>query len=114
MPERRIGVFLCHCGSNIAGVVDMEKVLNVREGFGRKDDRFPERWFEPILYNGKEQHAVTYFGDPLTKEVAYKLLDDYYDERGWDVALGIPTLSTLKRLGLSDVAEDLQKKGLPK
>jgi heterodisulfide reductase subunit A len=24
MPERRIGVFLCDCGSNIAGVVDME------------------------------------------------------------------------------------------
>ncbi|MGD2072969.1 MAG: FAD-dependent oxidoreductase, partial [Candidatus Thorarchaeota archaeon] len=28
MPEVRIGVFLCHCGSNIAGVVNMEKVLN--------------------------------------------------------------------------------------
>ena len=26
MPERRIGVFLCHCGSNIAGVVDMEQL----------------------------------------------------------------------------------------
>ena len=24
MPERRIGVFLCHCGSNIAGVIDLE------------------------------------------------------------------------------------------
>jgi heterodisulfide reductase subunit A len=24
MPERRIGVFLCHCGSNIAGVIDIE------------------------------------------------------------------------------------------
>ena len=32
MPERRIGVFLCHCGSNIAGVVDMEKVLNAIKG----------------------------------------------------------------------------------
>jgi heterodisulfide reductase subunit A len=28
MPERRIGVFLCHCGSNIAGVVDIEKVMD--------------------------------------------------------------------------------------
>ena len=26
MPDRRIGVFLCHCGSNIAGVVDMEQL----------------------------------------------------------------------------------------
>jgi heterodisulfide reductase subunit A len=27
MHERRIGVFLCHCGSNIAGVVDIEKTM---------------------------------------------------------------------------------------
>lgn len=26
MPERRIGVFLCYCGSNIEGVVDMDKL----------------------------------------------------------------------------------------
>ncbi len=26
MPDRRIGVFLCHCGSNIAGVVDIEQL----------------------------------------------------------------------------------------
>ena len=92
--------------------VNMEKVLNVLEGFGRKDDRFPDRWFEPILFNGKEQPTLTYFGDPLTKELAHRLLDDYYDERGWDVALGIPTSSTLQRLNLSNVAEDLVKKGI--
>ncbi|MBS3794709.1 MAG: CoB--CoM heterodisulfide reductase iron-sulfur subunit A family protein [Candidatus Thorarchaeota archaeon] len=27
MSEKRIGVFICHCGSNIAGVVDVEKVV---------------------------------------------------------------------------------------
>jgi heterodisulfide reductase subunit A len=32
MPEKRIGVFLCHCGSNIAGTVDMEKVLVAIKG----------------------------------------------------------------------------------
>lgn len=26
MPEPRIGIFICHCGSNIAGVVDIERV----------------------------------------------------------------------------------------
>ena len=26
MSDSRIGVFLCHCGSNIAGVLDMEKL----------------------------------------------------------------------------------------
>jgi heterodisulfide reductase subunit A len=27
MPEEQIGVFICHCGSNIAGVVDVEQVI---------------------------------------------------------------------------------------
>lgn len=92
--------------------VNMEKILNVLEGFSREDDRFPERWFEPIFFDGKEQHILTYFGDPLTKEDAYKLLDDYYDERGWDVTVGIPTSSTLKKLKLSKIAGDLKKKGI--
>ena len=26
MPDKKIGVFICHCGSNIAGVVDIERV----------------------------------------------------------------------------------------
>ena len=32
MSEKKIGVFICHCGSNIAGVVDIERVMNsIRE-----------------------------------------------------------------------------------
>ncbi|MGY5852453.1 MAG: disulfide reductase, partial [Candidatus Thorarchaeota archaeon] len=27
MPEKRIGVFLCHCGSNIAGVIDIDRLM---------------------------------------------------------------------------------------
>ena len=27
MPDKQIGVFVCHCGSNIAGVVDVEQVI---------------------------------------------------------------------------------------
>ena len=92
--------------------VNTEKILNVSEGFRRRDDRFPERWFDPILFDGKEKHAVTYFGEAFTKEVAHQLLDDYYDERGWDISSGIPTITTLKKLKLSDLADDLKTKGL--
>lgn len=28
MSERRIGVILCHCGSNIASVIDLEEPKN--------------------------------------------------------------------------------------
>jgi hypothetical protein len=30
---------------------------------------------------------------------------------GWDPKTGIPTASTLERLGLKEVAEDLEKRG---
>ncbi|MDY6964506.1 MAG: aldehyde ferredoxin oxidoreductase N-terminal domain-containing protein [Halobacteriota archaeon] len=80
---------------------NLYKVLNVREGFNRKDDLFPEHLIKSRL---------TYFygGVRVTEELAEKLLDDYYDERGWDVQTGIPTTEKLVELGLDGVAEDLK------
>jgi aldehyde:ferredoxin oxidoreductase len=52
-----------------------------------------------------------YFGTPLSKEDCEKLLEDYYDERGWDKKTGIPTAKTLKGLALDDVAAELKEKG---
>ena len=48
----------------------------------------------------------------IGQEEAKELLDGYYDERKWDIAKGIPTKATLTRLGLADVAEDLEKRDL--
>ena len=36
----------------------------------------------------------------------------FYKQVGWDIATGMPTRSTLIRLGLEDVAEDLSGRGL--
>jgi aldehyde:ferredoxin oxidoreductase len=36
----------------------------------------------------------------LTEEDFEKILDEYYDERGWDIKTGIPTPSKLQELGL--------------
>jgi aldehyde:ferredoxin oxidoreductase len=79
------------------------KMLNVREGYDRKDDVFPDRWFEPLIVGGKEHYIEDYFGNRLTKEDCYKLLDEYYDERGWDAERGIPTKYKLMSLGLGDI-----------
>ena len=94
---------------------NLYKALNVRLGFSRKDDLFPDRWFEPLKTADKGTMVLCdYFGTPLTRKDCEKLLDDYYDERGWDIQTGIPTAKTLVELDLEDVAQDLKKKGFIK
>jgi len=84
------------------------KALNVREGFSRKDDKFPPKWFEPLKDGDKQIFLKdNYKTEVLTKENAEKLLDDYYEERGWDIEKGIPTREKLEELGLNDIADDL-------
>jgi len=86
--------------------LNLIKAANVREGFDRKEDCFPESWF------GTEKHKDYYEKVEITKEKAYGMLDDYYDEMGWDVKTGIPTLAKLKELGLEYVAEDGKRLGI--
>lgn len=91
------------------------KAANVREGYSRKEDRFPERWFEPLRRPDKGIELVMkdYFGTKvITKEDGEKMLDAYYEERGWNVEKGVPTGTKLKELKLADVANDLTHLGL--
>jgi aldehyde:ferredoxin oxidoreductase len=77
------------------------KVLNVKEGFGRKDDKFPNKWFEPLDFGENKLELYDFYGKvKIDKKLASKLIDDYYDERGWDLKTGIPLATKLKELGL--------------
>ncbi len=88
------------------------KALNVRLGFSKKDDVFPERWFQPLETDDRGTLLLSdYFGNPLSKKDCEELLKDYYRERGWDARTGIPTEKTLAEYGLEDVAADLKKRG---
>ena len=81
------------------------KLLNVREGFDRKDDKAPEVWFKPLIWEGKEYRITDYYETAtLTKEDVEGFLDDYYDERGYDRQNGLPTREKLKELGLESLA----------
>lgn len=84
------------------------KMLNVREGFSRKDDKFPSRWLEPyVAPNGKKVYLQNYFQTKrLSENDLEALLDDYYEERGWDKATGIPTTEKLSELGLEFSTEE--------
>ncbi len=81
-------------------VYNLSKAFNVRNGFGRKDDRLPDRVFEDkVLYGPTE-------GKTLSRREFEEELDRYYDTRGWDED-GVPMKNTLTRLNLDDVAEEL-------
>jgi len=69
------------------------RMFNLREGFTRKDDTLPHRTlFEP-LPDGPAK------GQCIGEENLNRMLDEYYETRGWDSS-GVPTEETLKKYQL--------------
>jgi len=72
------------------------------QAWSRLMDYPPKRWFKEPLTKGP------YKGFTLDATKFDALLNIYYEKRGWD-SRGIPRLTTLERLGLKDVAQQLSK-----
>ena len=85
------------------------KMINVREGFSRNNDQPPDQWFEPMKnHDGKDLNMMDYFKTRrLTRQDVDQWLDDYYEERGWDIETGSPTEEKLVTSGLEDLVPDL-------
>ena len=64
---------------------DTLKGLNTGEGFGPADDRPPEIWFRTMTgVDGQPLILRDYFGKTeLNRQDIIRLVEDYYDERGW-------------------------------
>ena len=94
-------------------IVNLERAFNALCGLSRKDDKFPEMWFEPLetIEEPKIRKPLTdyYRKVELTREDVEKIFDEYYADRGWDVEKGIPAKEKLMELGLEDIAERLWK-----
>ncbi|MDP2952115.1 MAG: aldehyde ferredoxin oxidoreductase C-terminal domain-containing protein, partial [Chloroflexota bacterium] len=90
-------------------VWNVGKASNAREGFSRKDDWWPDVYFDkPLKFQGTELPLMDYFKKRrISREAFGVLLDHYYEERGWDIESGIPGRRKLMELGLDEVAEDL-------
>jgi aldehyde:ferredoxin oxidoreductase len=74
------------------------------------DKLVPERWFRDPLPNGSQKGALAYDGD---KSALFDVaLPAYWAVRGWTEDKGIPTLETLKALGIDDIAGDIAKQHL--
>jgi len=81
-------------------VNNLARAFNIREGFTRADDTFPERLMTEPLKDGASK------GQLISKEDLNRMLDEYYTEREWDLK-GTPTRKKLEKLGLGYVANDL-------
>jgi len=79
----------------------LARAFNVREGFRRADDTFPERLMTEPLQSGASR------GHLISKDDLKVMLDEYYTMRGWNLNTGIPTREKLVELGLHDVADQL-------
>lgn len=77
-----------HLRESARGTWDILKRLNQKEGFGPADDQAPEIWFRPIKGpEGKTLVLRDYFGKTqLGRGDILQLVEDYYDERGWNEA----------------------------
>lgn len=70
----------------------LEKIFNIRAGLDSSHDTLPKRLLKDPIKNGPSKGHVHKLAD---------LLPEYYSVRGWDKD-GIPTMETLKKLGLEE------------
>ena len=80
-------------------VNNLAKAFNIREGFTRADDTFPERLMTEPLKDGASK------GQMISKDDLKTMLDEYYTDRGWNPETGVPTRAKLTDLGLGYVAD---------
>ena len=72
-----------------------ERMFNLREGFSRKDDTLPERYFKEQTPTGLPIAK----GKKIDKDKFEKMLNEYYALHGWNEN-GLPKRETLEKLGL--------------
>ena len=75
-------------------IFNLERLFNLKAGFTKDDDTLPKRMLAEPCPSGTAKDKVS--------ELSV-MLPEYYQLRGWDEE-GIPTLQTLTRLGLADLA----------
>jgi aldehyde:ferredoxin oxidoreductase len=80
--------------------LNLLRVFNAREGFSRKEDGLPKKFFKSLEGTGPTGQTAL---DPAEFEAA---LDQYYDHLGW-TRDGIPTRSKMQDLGIEWASEYL-------
>lgn len=89
-----------------ARVHNLERAYLVREGIRRADDTVHGRMMDEPVSTGPHK------GARIDRDNFERMLDEYYDLMGWDRSTGIPKRSTLERMDLKEVAEELSRLGI--
>jgi len=85
---------------------NLEKAFNTfHTDFDRKDDYPPKRFMQESVKCGP------YKGYRCEKESWDRMLDQFYELQGWDKITGLQTRTLLKKLGMEDVSQKLEKAG---
>jgi len=84
--------------------LNLMRVFNAREGFTRKDDTLPKKFFKPLKGEGPTANTA------IAPEEFESALDLYYQLSGWTQD-GIPTQAKLADLGLEWAVEYLPTEG---
>jgi aldehyde:ferredoxin oxidoreductase len=74
-------------------VNNISRLFNIREGFTRSDDTFPQRLMNEPIKGGPSKSQL------ISKDDLNLMLDEYYEVRGWDNS-GRPTAAKLKELDI--------------
>jgi len=75
--------------------LNMMRLFNAREGFSRKDDRLPEKFFKPLSGTGPTADVA------LTHEEVDNAIDMYYQIMGWTTD-GIPSQEKVVELEIGE------------
>ncbi|MHA2089303.1 MAG: aldehyde ferredoxin oxidoreductase family protein [Candidatus Kariarchaeaceae archaeon] len=78
-------------------ITTIERMFNIREGFSRKDDNLPERFYKEPTPLG----FPIVKGKTIDQQKFERMIDEYYDLHGWDND-GVPTIDTLQKLDLKN------------
>ncbi|MHA2364520.1 MAG: aldehyde ferredoxin oxidoreductase C-terminal domain-containing protein, partial [Candidatus Hodarchaeales archaeon] len=78
----------------------VERMFNNRDGFTRKDDKLPERFFKEPTPLG----FPIVKGKKIDRSKFETMIDEYYAMHGWDNN-GVPTEKTIQKLGIENQME---------
>lgn len=111
-PEIMAGLFSAAVGEDVdeaallktgRRILTLEKCFNVRLGARREHDRLPRR----MMFEENPDRP----GEDNNPAELNPMLDRYYTLHGWDLKTSWPTADTLGKLGLGEVARELDHAG---